>query len=238
MDAYAKQRRVLHGQFTEVGMGTGFCMLITRELIDRIGGLTDEVDRMFFEDEDFSMRAQQAGYHCVVAEASYVWHAEHQSVRTVPEREAIFTRNRRWCEERWGRWVRIAWPRFEPVVPGSDDLRQWLEQLVRWARRRTYVYVFCPTPPGMSMRSLFRSVGLTPHVDVEWHSIPKALAPLAAGGLIMKRRKKRFDIIVTPTPRWGQRLSTLQWLHRATVVPAEDEEQLTSQWQQKSRSLS
>jgi len=30
----------------------------------------------------------------------------------------------------------------------------------------------------------------------------------------------------------------LRWLHGAAIVPAEDEAGLTSQWQQKSRSLS
>ena len=239
LEAYARQLRQAHGQFTEVGMCIGFCMLITRELITRIGGLTEEVERIFFEDEDYAMRAQLAGYRCVVAEASYVWHAEHQTVRKMPEREALFTKNQRWCNEKWGRRIRIAWPRFDPVVPGSSDLRQWLERLVGWARRRTHVYVYCPMPPDVTSPTvLFRSVGLVPHADIHWRPIPRVLAPWAATSQILTRRKKPFDIIVTPDSRWGTRIDRLGWWHHATIVPANDEEALTAQWKAKSRSLS
>jgi len=231
LEAHAQSLRALRGQCTEMGMCVAFCMLITRGLIERVGLLSEEVERIFFEDEDYAMRTQQAGFRCVAAEASYVWHAEHQTVRKMPEREALFAKNRAWCNERWGRWVRMAWPRFDPVVPGSDDLRQWLEQLVGWARRRTHVYVYCPTPHAVTVRDLFRSVGLVPHVDVHWRSIPPRVAPWAAGGLILKRRKKPFDIIVSPTPGWGRRIARLGWWHRADIVSADDEEQLTGAWQ-------
>ena len=90
---YANTLRAFQGQYVEVGMCIGFCMLMKREVLDRVGGLSEEVERIFFEDEDFSMRAQRAGYHCVVAWGSYVYHAEHRTVRKMPEREALFQRN-------------------------------------------------------------------------------------------------------------------------------------------------
>lgn len=235
LEAYARHLRSLQGRWTEVGMCTGFCMLITREVVDRVGALSEEVDRAFFEDEDYSMRAQQAGYRCVVAESAYVFHTEHRSVRTVPEREALFARNQRWCHTRWGRWVRIVWPRFEPVVPGSDELRQWLERLVSWARRRTLVYVFAPTPPGTTQDTLFRSVGLIPHADIHWQSVPERLAPLAVMGHVVKRRKKPFDLIVAPNDRWAQWMNRLQWLHRAEVVHQDDQAGLMALWRRKAR---
>ena len=238
LDAYAERLRARRGQFVEVGMCIGFCFLIKRELLDRIGGLTEEVERIFFEDEDFSMRAQQAGFRCVVASAAYVFHAEHQTVKEMPEREALFSRNQRWCNKKWGRRLRLAWPRFEPVVPGSDELRQWLERLLRWARRRTHVYVYSPTPEGVMKDELFRSVGLVPHADVHWQAIPAAMHKWVAAGLILKRQKKRFDIIAAPDEAWGRAISRLRWLHRAVVVPESSEEQLTEQWQRTSRSPS
>ena len=238
LDAYAERLRSLRGRFREVGMCIGSCMLIKREVLDRIGALSEEVERIFFEDEDFCMRAQQEGYRCVVAVASYVHHAEHQTVRKMPERERLFTRNQAWCNAKWGKRVRIAWPRFDPPRPGSEELRRWLTRLLGWARRRSYVYVYAPTPRGLTTDALFESVGLARHVDIHWRRIPPALAEWAAAGLILQRRKKRFDIIVTPTPTWGRRISRLGWLHGAAIVPAEDEEQLRIQWQHRSRSPS
>jgi len=234
LQQYADALRVHHrGVYREVGMGIGFCLLIKREVLDRIGGLSEEVERIFFEDEDFSMRAQRAGFQCVVAAASYVYHAEHHTVRKMPEREALFARNQRWCHAKWGRWVRIAWPRFRPVSPGTAELRQWLERLQRWARRRVHVYVYSPLPNGMTADALFRSVGLVPHVDILWHAVSTYSAPLVAAGLILKRQKKPFDLIAAPQGRWAEVMRRLRWVHHAEVVAQDDEAGLLAHWQQR-----
>ena len=238
LDEHAASLTPLRGRYTEVGMCTGFCFLIRREVVERIGGLTDEVGRAFFEDEDYCMRAQEAGFQCAVVESAYVYHTEHQSVKDMPERDALFAANQRWCNQRWGRRLRVAWPRFAPIVPGSSDLRAWLERLLGWARRRTHVYVFSPTPDRMSRDALFASVGLIPHADIHWHAVPSTGAPAAAAGLILTRMKKPFDLVVAPDPAWGRWMDHLRWWHRADVVPEGDEGRLTDQWQKKSRSPS
>ncbi len=234
LEAHAARLRERRGEFVEVGMCIGFCLLIRRAALDRVGLLSEDVDRMFFEDEDFCVRAQQAGYRCVVASGSYVYHAEHQSVRLVPEREALFQKNRRWCHARWGRWVRMAWPRFSPVQPGSEELRAWLTRLLAWARRRTRIHVYSALPPGASGEMLFRSVGLVPHADILWVPVPRRAAPYAALGRILVR-KKPFDVLVAPVPSWGRLVSGFGWLHRARVVPEADEAELVEAWQRSSR---
>ena len=238
LEAYAQRLRARRGVFTEVGMCIGFCFLIPRELIGRLGGLSEEVERIFFEDEDFSMRVQAAGYRCVVAAASYVWHAEHQTVKRMPERDALFSRNRRWCEERWGRRLRLAWPRFTPLAPDSEELRRWLERLLQWARRRNHVYAYGPMPRGLSAEAAFRSVGLVPHADVHWYPVPARLASWASLAMILKRRKKPFDIIVAPEPGWARLMERLQWAHRAAVIPDSDQARLLDAWSTQSRSFS
>ena len=55
----------------------GFCLLIKRELLSRIGGLDIRFDGGFYEFNDFSMRAHMAGYECLIARGCYVhYHAE------------------------------------------------------------------------------------------------------------------------------------------------------------------
>ena len=233
LQEYADNLRLRHGVYTEVGMCIGFCMLVKRAVIDRLGGLSEEVDRIFFEDEDFCMQAQQAGFQSVVAAAAFVYHGEHKTVRDLPEREMLFTKNRRWCEEKWGRWIRIAWPRFAPVVPGSPELRQWLERLLAWARRRAYIHVFAPMPAGMTQDSLFRSVGLIPHADIHWYAIRKPFVPLAAMGSIVARRKKPIDLIAAPKGTWAESMRRLRWVHHAEVIAQGEEAELVAQWQQK-----
>lgn len=238
LEAHARGLESQRGLYVEAGMCVGFCTVIKRQVINRIGLLTEDVDRAFFEDEDYCMRAQQVGFQCVVVRSAYVYHLEHHTVRHLADRQRLFRKNQRWCEGRWGKRLRIGYPKFTPVIPGSQELRVWLERLRAIARQRAFVHVYCPTPIGMDRDALFRSVGLVPHTDVRWQVIPRRLAPWAAAGAILKRQKKRFDAIVAPDVRWGSLMTGLRWVHRADVIPETHEEQLIALWKPKSRSPS
>lgn len=58
---------------------TGCCMLIKKELIDRIGNL-DERFFLYYEDVDFCLRARKAGYDCLIVPNSKIWHKISSSV--------------------------------------------------------------------------------------------------------------------------------------------------------------
>ena len=238
IEEYAKTLQAKRGQYVEVGMCIGFCMVIKQEVLACVGALTEEVERIFFEDEDFSMKAQRAGYQCVTVASSYVYHAEHQTVRKMPEREALFTRNQQWCNQKWGKRLRVALPRFTPVQPGSPELRTWLERLIGWARWRSHIYVYCPMPAHVTADELFRSVGLIPHADIHWRPIPSLGARWAATGQILARQKKRFDAIVAPEAAWANRMQLFSPLHRAPVILESNAEELARLWKGRPLSLS
>src|SRR5262249_44409084 len=52
----------------------GFCLLIRRELLDRIGFLDERFGVGCFEDDDYCLRALQAGYKAVIARDAFVHH--------------------------------------------------------------------------------------------------------------------------------------------------------------------
>ncbi|HEX9780133.1 MAG TPA: glycosyltransferase family 2 protein [bacterium] len=235
LDEHAAVRAGRRGTYTEVGMCIGFCMLIKRSVLDRTGGLSEEVERIFFEDEDFCMRAQRAGFRCVVAEGAYVFHAEHKTVKKMPEREALFRRNQRWCDEKWGRRIRIAWPQRESGAPESEELKAWLARVLAWARRRTHVYVFAPLPSGLTPQAMMRSVGQIPHADIHWMRVPARGGSVAAAARVLKRRKKRYDVIAAPGEGWVRAMRLLRWAHGAEVVRQDDEAGLTAAWARRSR---
>ncbi len=62
------------GRALEVERLTGFCLLIRREVIDRIGGLDERFGLGFFDDDDLCVRAREAGFGLRVALNVFVHH--------------------------------------------------------------------------------------------------------------------------------------------------------------------
>ncbi len=73
-DFAAKYRRKNRKRWIEVPRVAGFCMLIKRDLIDRIGGLDTAFGMGNCEDDDFCVRARLAGYGTVVAGDVFIHH--------------------------------------------------------------------------------------------------------------------------------------------------------------------
>jgi GT2 family glycosyltransferase len=86
LDAFATRQMMQHSsdQTRTMRLG-GFCLLIKRELLARIGGLDIRFDGGFYEFNDYSMRAHMAGYECLIARGCYV---HHQPVGTAVVVEA------------------------------------------------------------------------------------------------------------------------------------------------------
>lgn len=65
-----------HGQYDEAGetaYATGCCILVSRDVIARIG-LLDDSFFIYAEDADWSMRARRAGYRVVYEPRARIWH--------------------------------------------------------------------------------------------------------------------------------------------------------------------
>lgn len=64
------------GQYDRIGetdFATGCCMLINKNLFDRIGYFNEKYF-LYYEDNDFSQRAKKAGFKIVFTPSAIVWH--------------------------------------------------------------------------------------------------------------------------------------------------------------------
>ncbi len=59
---------------------TGCAMLIKKEVIEKIGVLSEDYF-LYYEDTDYCLRARQAGWQCVLAPESHIWHKISQSTK-------------------------------------------------------------------------------------------------------------------------------------------------------------
>lgn len=66
--------------YLNVPLLNGFCMMISKRVIDNIGYFDEEnFGRGFGEEDDFNLRALKAGYKLAIADNVYVYHAQSKS---------------------------------------------------------------------------------------------------------------------------------------------------------------
>ncbi len=94
----------------------GFCMLFKRELMDQIGLLDESFGSGNYEDDDYCLRAELAGYRNLLAGDLFVSHAGGATFRgNGVDREVANIRNRRIFMQKWN-----------PLALDEKILRRWL----------------------------------------------------------------------------------------------------------------
>jgi len=73
-DYYSNVIKDQRGEFIETDWARGFCFLVKRAVIDKIGGLDEAFSPAYYDDWDYSMRAIMSGFRCVRAMGALVYH--------------------------------------------------------------------------------------------------------------------------------------------------------------------
>ena len=202
IESYAEKLKVSPVKYVELGSAVGFCMLIKREVIDRIGAFDEIYGMGNFEDTDFSRRAIRDGYKSARAVRAYVYHREKASFGKRKTFEEDFSRNREIYEFRWGRPRRIAY-----VIESEDEniLKRLEAESLKLARSGNWIYYLSKNKisvPGHSNIILW----LSPERMFYSRLLLKVLT-----------KKKRFDEIFVGNEHLGRMLEYLAFIHRAKV---------------------
>ncbi len=93
-------------RYPRITVAVGFCMFIKRCVIDDIGGFDAETfGRGYGEENDFCNRAEQAGYHHVMCDDTFVYHKGTASFDTA-EKQALLDAHTAILEERYPEQMR------------------------------------------------------------------------------------------------------------------------------------
>lgn len=84
-----------------------FCVAIKKDVIEKIGLLDESFGRGFFEDDDYCIRARNAGYKVAIADDVFIHHHLSASFNKLKdtERQKLFEANKAIFEAKWGEWV-------------------------------------------------------------------------------------------------------------------------------------
>lgn len=105
LESFASTHRAEHaGQWTAVRRLIGFCLLVKRSVLDEIGWFDERFGIGNYEDDDFCLRALQAGYTLKVVNDSFVHHEGHATMRNVTNVNfaKLLQENKMKATEKWG----------------------------------------------------------------------------------------------------------------------------------------
>ena len=202
VELYAEKLRKETGAYIELGAAIGFCMLIKRSVIGKIGYFDEIYGMGNFEDTDFSRKAVGQGFKCVRACGAYVYHREHGSFNKARTFEEDFKRNKEIYEFRWGRPARVAY-----VLDSFDDLtlNHVNTESIKLARSGNWVWYFS--------RGAFDAPR---HSNIIVKNMPTGKFHLSVLFNILKKKKK-FDRIFVDDERFGKVLEQFSFIHKAKV---------------------
>lgn len=107
MAEFAEEFTARHaGRMFEIDKLAFFCVAMPRSTYEVVGPLDEAFGTGFFEDDDYCRRVQANGLRCVCVEDVFVHHHLSASFDALKAeaRQALFERNRKIYEAKWGPW--------------------------------------------------------------------------------------------------------------------------------------
>jgi GT2 family glycosyltransferase len=211
IESYAIRLKQFKGQWGEMAQCSGFCMLIKREVIDRLGFFDEVYQIGYCEETDYCRRAQRSGFIFARARAAYVYHKERSTFDRMPDREEIFRRNQDILFRRWGKPLRIAYLVSNSLKDRPKEQRVKKISLAI-ARDNHQAWLFLK-------KSLGQLNEMIEHSNIRYFWLADTLYRLTCIYKILKRkRKKKIDIILTEDRILNNILRKLKFYHQADIL--------------------
>ncbi len=186
LEEYARRLKEKYsGYYIEMATAIGFCYLIKKEVIQKIGILMEKYGLGNFEDTEYSIRAMRYGYKSVTARGAYVYHKVHASFNMIKDWEAMFENNQEVFRELFGMPKRIV---YALKKQDSSYFRGLRDETYDLARKCNWITVF--------LKGSIRYHGLKVHSNIKVFRVPSIFfRPVVLFRILTK--KKKFGKVVT-----------------------------------------
>ncbi|MGD0623673.1 MAG: glycosyltransferase [Thermodesulfobacteriota bacterium] len=172
LEGYARSQVHGRGQWMELDHCTGGCLLIKREVVQKIGTLDEAYGEGYWEDNDYSRRAQKAGFLCLRLLDTYVWHDVGTSFKKTTNRRDKEKENETLYFQRWGKPLRILYPVSEGVDFRRARFQQIFQTAHALARQGCEVDLIIGKNQVDAILGALPYYGLWPHENLRVHPVP------------------------------------------------------------------
>jgi len=133
-EAAAKLAQEHRGTLVEVERLVGFCLLIKREVLDKVGALDERYGLGLFEDDDLCLRARQVGYRLVYAPEVFIHHFGSRTFAGLGiDGAQALESSKRQFEQKWGLRLEAREP---PTAGPAQQAKPLSERRSRKQRRK------------------------------------------------------------------------------------------------------
>lgn len=211
IESYSASLKLFKGKWGELGQCSGFCMLIKREVIEKVGILDENYEVGYFEEADYCRKAQKAGYRFARAKAAYVYHVERHTFDKRPDKEELFTKNRKLFESRWGKSLRVVCLISKPPKDTID--KDEIEQIILSSAQDNHrVYVFIKN-------KLVSRFNIAEHSNILIYGLHNIFFGFTClFKIVAKKPKKRFNIILVDNLFFFYALKLFTVFHKARLM--------------------
>ncbi|MDD5496503.1 MAG: glycosyltransferase, partial [Candidatus Omnitrophica bacterium] len=223
LDEYNLKIRPFARDTQELYTCRGFCMLMRRSVMEKVGLLDETYHLGYFDDTDYCKRAQAEGFRTARAKGAYVYHKENLSFKQLKDNEKLFKDNERIFFEKWGRHVKVGY--FADNVVSAQRINELAIDVAR-SGHQIWIYI---------RKGLDWPVTLD-HFDIRKSDVnPLFFAAISFYKILKRKKKKKLDILVTDNRAFGNFLKIMKPLHGSEVMIEPDKKSLSQTLRDKSR---
>ncbi|MFA6321084.1 MAG: glycosyltransferase family 2 protein [Candidatus Omnitrophota bacterium] len=225
VDAYAKEVAANGDKYMEMNQCFGFCTLIKREVIDKVGYLDEAFGVGGYDDTDYSMRAGKAGYRCASVHSSYVYHKQHVSFKAAGAKDSFTVKGQQEYLKKWPRHLRIG-VGFS-INEGTEDtkIKNILDAVLLLAREWCWVnfWIFGEELNGRDrIGSVGKKIGMPVHQNIKSNFMPAALPSFQLLLRLFERsfgtkRRKKYDAVFVDNANAAAMLKFFYPIHRTDI---------------------
>lgn len=205
IEEHADRLAALRDVYMEMNQCFGFCMLIRRAVIEKIGYLDEAFGMGNYDDTDYSMRSGLAGYRCVNVHSAYVYHKKHVSFKASGNRESLVSKGAGEFFKKWPRHLRIGLAFCMDDTAGDDEIEHMLRGILFLAREWCWVNLWIFGEKKICRRKILEiseKIGMPLHQNLKFNYIAgkafvgvNILVRLIERSFGTKRRKK-YDAVI------------------------------------------